>query len=181
MGSEVLFGAGIKTICHAFTGENMLVKEIMLKEVLIIRPETTLAKLIKVFKGFHSFPLISVADEQKRLLGVIRLPELLGTFSSKRLESLKNIAFLEGELPKEESIFEVQLDPNLGGTLTVQDLMDKKIITVEEETPVEKAFMLMKLNSLEKLPVIDKEMRLKGIIGVFDIILALFHEKGVIP
>lgn len=158
----------------------MLVNEVMLKDVLTVQPTTTLATLIKLFEDFHSFPLLPVVDEQNRLLGVIRLPELLKVFVSERLEELKNIPFLEEELPEEESIFEVQLDPNLGKTLLAQDLMDKKTITVEEEASIEKAFTLMKLNSLEKLPVVDKEGHLQGIIGIFDIILALFREKGVI-
>lgn len=38
----------------------MLVKDVMLKEVLTVQPTTTLTTLIKLFKDFHSFPLVPV-------------------------------------------------------------------------------------------------------------------------
>ncbi|MDI6641286.1 MAG: CBS domain-containing protein [Elusimicrobiota bacterium] len=158
----------------------MLVKDVMLKDVLTVELSTPLNKLVKLFEKFHGHPLIPVVDKQQHLLGVIRISNLLNIFRDEPTEKLRNIPFVEQEISRKENIFEVELTPETGKIVIAYDLMDKKFDTISEDDTLEKAFKVMNMHSLEKLPVVDRENKLKGIIGIFDIILALFREKGVI-
>jgi len=38
----------------------------------------------------------------------------------------------------------------------------------------------MKIHNLERLPVVDAENQFVGMLGVFDIILAIFRERGIL-
>ena len=64
--------------------------------------------------------------------------------------------------------------------IVVDDIMETNIMTITEEDTLEKAYNLMKVHSIDRLPVIDREKNLVGMIGVFDILVALFREKGII-
>lgn len=58
-------------------------------------------------------------------------------------------------------------DPNL----LVKDVMTKKVITAPADTNIEGAKELLHKHRVEKLPLIDKEGRLKGLITIKDILL----------
>ncbi len=64
--------------------------------------------------------------------------------------------------------------------IVVDDIMESHVMTVSEEDTLEKAYNLMKAHSIDRLPVIDRKKKLVGMIGVFDILVALFREKGII-
>lgn len=51
----------------------------------------------------------------------------------------------------------------------ISNLMTKNVITVKEGTPIEKAQEILHRNRIEKLPVVDEKMKLKGLITIKDI------------
>ena len=62
----------------------------------------------------------------------------------------------------------------------VDDLMQTQFVKIDNGSSLEEAYRLMQLHKIEQLPVVDSKDRLVGMIGEFDILLALFREKGVI-
>lgn len=56
-------------------------------------------------------------------------------------------------------------------TLLVKDVMTKRVVTAPSETRLEEAKELLHKHRVEKLPLIDKEGRLKGLITIKDILL----------
>jgi len=56
-------------------------------------------------------------------------------------------------------------------SLLVKDVMTKKVITAPADTNIEGAKELLHKHRVEKLPLIDKEGRLKGLITIKDILL----------
>jgi CBS domain-containing protein len=63
--------------------------------------------------------------------------------------------------------------------VVVDDIMNRHYVTVEPEMHINKARSVMKLHNAPRLPVVE-EGKLVGMISLFDIILAVFREKGVI-
>ncbi|MBI3074048.1 MAG: IMP dehydrogenase [Deltaproteobacteria bacterium] len=61
----------------------------------------------------------------------------------------------------------------------VRDVMTKDVVTVPEGTSVEAAKDLLHKNRIEKLPVVDKEGRLRGLITIKDIEKAKHHPHAV--
>ena len=155
----------------------MLVKDIMKKDLITVRRSTTLRELIYRLQDFHTFPLVPVVDDENRLIGTVSFKNLIDIFQPYEVGLLRAIPFLERD---EVDIFELEITPEMATLLVVDDIMEGNFITAEEDEPLEKVYSMMKIHSLDRLPVVDSEKRLIGMIGVFDILVSLFRQKGII-
>ena len=57
----------------------------------------------------------------------------------------------------------------------VEDLMSKDIVTVKEDDTFDYVANIMINKSINRVPVVDKDNRLKGIICRYDIIKAMYN------
>jgi len=148
----------------------------MNREVISVQRSTSLKSILEKFKNFHRFPLVPVVSQENKLLGVVSLDNLIQIFQPSHYKLLKAIPFLDYR----EEIFDVKLPSEIGSLIVAEDIMNRNFITVNEEEEISKAYKLMKLHKLEFLPVVDKEGKLVGMIGIFDIIRNLFADQGII-
>jgi CBS domain-containing protein len=155
----------------------MLVKDIMKKEVISVKKSTTLAELLEKFKEFHTFPLIPVVDELSRLIGTVSLKNIIELFEPTKTNLLKSVPFIEHH---EVDIFTLEIPPEMKNLYVVDDMMETKFLTVNEDDTLEKAYSFMRLHNIEKVLVINRERKLVGILGMFDIVHAVFVEKGLL-
>jgi CBS domain-containing protein len=152
----------------------------MTREVVAVRRSTTLAELIGIFRKFN-FHTIPVVEENNRLVGVVTFEDILSVFqpySSELTRMLKTVPFL-GTEEKEEELLLADISGEIGVLAVVDDFMNTQLITVKEEMPITQVRSLMKLHNIGRLLVV-KDGCLVGIISLFDIILAIFREKGVV-
>ena len=155
----------------------MLVKDVMKKDVVTARRETTLKELIGIFYKytFHTIPVI----EDEKIVGIVELEHLLRVFQPHPPhihELLKSVPFLQEE---ERNIFALEVTSEMAMLCIVDDIMERKFLTVSKEATVQEARRLMKLHKTQRLMVVDKKNNLLGIISLFDIILSVFKEKGL--
>lgn len=155
----------------------MKVSEVMNQKIIAVRRSTTLAELIELFCHFHSFPLVPVINEGSVLIGVVSFRRLIQAFSASSHDILKTVAFVDEH---HLEIFDMDITPEIGELCIVDDLMQTKFIAINQDSSIEEAYRLMQVHQREQFPVIDSKNRLVGMIGAFDILLALFREKGVI-
>ena len=155
----------------------MQVKEIMTKEVIRVKRSTTLTELIEYFKEFHTFPLVPVVDENGRLIGIVSFRNLMDIFRPRQPQILKSAPFVDEVA---EDIFKAELTSEMGDLIIVDDIMEKNFFSIDEEASLEDAYNLMRLHSIEKLHVVDREGKLVGFVGIFDIIMSIFREKGIV-
>lgn len=155
----------------------MQVKEMMSKEVITVKRSMKLRELLDIFKNFHIFPLVPVVEENGRLAGIVSFRSLIDAFQSYRPDVLKLVPFLDEE---EQNIFKIDISEDMGDLVVVEDIMEHEYITIQEDVSLEDAYNLMKLHLKEELPVVDRAGRLTGRIGIFDIIKAVFNQKGII-
>ncbi len=158
----------------------MLIKDVMKQDVVTVKESTTLKELMRIFQEytFHTLPVIR---EDNKLFGVVALEDVLKIFEpypSHILEMLKRVPFLDEY--GERSLLEVDIPLEMGMLCLARDLMNENVITISEERTTFEARSLMKLHKLRRLPVVDKEGHLIGIISLFDIIIAVFKEKGIL-
>ncbi len=153
------------------------VGDIVNKKVITVQRFTSLSKILKTFRRFHALPLIPVIDENNILIGIISLENLIDIFKPAEPEILKTIPFLD-ERPIE--ISRVELSPEMGQLIVAEDIMVTKFLAINEDASIEEAFRLMRLHKRDQLPVIDKEKKFVGFIGLFDVILRIFKDKGII-
>ena len=77
-------------------------------------------------------------------------------------------------------IFDLDITPEVGELCIVDDFMEDKFVTINQDSSIEEAYRIMQVHKREQLPVVDNEDKLVGVIGLFDILLSIFREKGVI-
>jgi len=128
----------------------MFVHDRMTTPVTTISAKTSFPDALKLMQegGFRRLPVV---DRKGRLVGIVSERDLLHAAPSAA-SSL--------------SIWEVQY---LLSKLQIEMIMNKDVITVTPDMPVEDAASLMVANKVGGLPVIDKEKRVVGIITETDI------------
>jgi len=160
--------------------KEMLVKEVMRTELVTVKESTTLKELMAVFYKFN-FHTIPVVRGNNKLVGIVALEDVLKIFEPSPphiMEMLRRSPFRD-EL-EEINLLDADIPPEMRTLCIVKDLMNVNVVTIDKETTTPAALSLMKLHQLRRLPVVDKEGFLIGIISLFDIILAVFKEKGVL-
>jgi len=155
--------------------------EVANKDVIRAQPSTSLAKLLDLFKEFHTFPMVPVVNDENRLIGKVSFENFLEVFQPRAADTrrlLQAMSFLDQE--EDLKIFKIEIPSEMGVLLVVEDFMDTKVISIREDSTLEQAYQLMKMHNLEHLPVVNAKNELLGMLGIFDIILALFRERGIV-
>jgi CBS domain-containing protein len=156
----------------------MRVKDVMSREPVSVLEEETLSGLVAKFieHNYHTFPVI---DEVGVVVGTVDYEDIMKIFvpHSPSLEKLlKSTHFYNVE---EEDILEADLPPELGEKVTVADIMDRDVVTVDEDMTLAEARRVMKQHNTERIPVTSGD-RLAGFITLFDIIVFVLRRKEVI-
>jgi len=156
----------------------MLVKEVMSRDVITVDPDDTLSTLIEKLQtyNFHDLPVV---DGEGRVLGVVRMKDIMKVFvpHNPALEKLlKTTHFYKME---ERDILEVELPKDIGSSVKVADIMNTHFVSVEESESIADARNSMLAHNIQRL-VVTRDEKLAGFITLFDMIVALFRERGII-
>lgn len=157
----------------------MIVKDCMTKDVITAKRSTTLAELIEIFRkyNFHTLPVVKGGN---KIVGVVTFEDILKVFQpydQHMAKMLESIPFVERA--EEEDILLADISSEMGILVIVDDFMDTQFAAVNPEAPIKEVRSLMKLHNTERLPVVENG-KLIGIVTLFDIILSVFKDKGVI-
>lgn len=158
----------------------MLVKEVMSKKFITVKPSLNLIELIKLFQNYH-FHRLPVIDEDNNILGTVSIESIMEIFKphSKRLTRMLRASPSLKVEEEEMDILDAEITPEWIKTTSVSDLMESNVISIEEDKTISEARTLMKLHNKQGLPVV-RNGTLVGVVTLFDIIYALFREKGII-
>jgi CBS domain-containing protein len=63
--------------------------------------------------------------------------------------------------------------------LTARDIMSKPVVTINAESSIQDAIQSMKLNNIRRLPVVNREGRMVGIIADKDIFRAIINSQSL--
>ena len=142
----------------------MLVRDRMSKHPITITADVNIDEALKLMRD-NKVRRLPVVDKHGRLVGIVSEMDLLYA-SPSPATSL--------------SVYEIHY---LMARITVQDVMTKDVISIEENTPLEEAARIMVDNKIGGLPVV-RDSKLVGIItetDLFKIFLELLgaREKGV--
>lgn len=157
----------------------MKVKDAMVKDVARVWRSTTLGEIVCTFEKTR-LRTLPVVEEDGNPLGVIRFGDLLAIF---RTHPPVIRGFLRSTLTyaarEEEDMVEVDITPELGLLVVADEIMSGEFVTIDEDADLEDARVEMRLHGREALLVVRDEA-LVGVITDFDMILALFREKGLL-
>ena len=146
----------------------MRVDEVMTKTVVTATPESTFQHLVDLMVR-HGISGIPVVDDDHRPVGIVTEADLLAkeAFGTARHRMLDVLTGLE------------PLHPGTWGKkaegVTARDVMTKPVSTVRRDDPVSLAAATMVSTRVKRLPVVDEDRRLVGIVSRADV-LGLFHR-----
>ncbi len=156
----------------------MFVRSRMTENVVTIKPDNSLYDALVLFETHH-FEGIPVLKEGK-LVGVITEKAIMREFCA--FCAKQNIAAgTDVELPIPFAESKLDLDVNKRRIAQflhyrkVEELMDKDVLTIDKEEPIEVAADLMLKHDVNLLPVVNEFGDLKGVLGRTDI-LRVFDE-----
>ena len=120
----------------------MLAKDIMTKDVVTVRPTTTIKNLAKILIQ-NQISGVPVVDDAGTIVGIVSDADIV----RKRARQVRAI-------------------------------MSKKVVSIAEETPVEKIARLMTTHKLKRVPVL-RGQKVVGIVSRADIVGAIAMGKHI--
>ncbi|MFF2745829.1 CBS domain-containing protein [Kitasatospora sp. NPDC058048] len=142
------------------------VESVMTSPVVLVSPETGFREIVTLLSEYD-ITGVPVVDPEARPLGVVSEADLLRTLAAQ-----EDPASL---LPAPES---AQAGPN--GEVTAADLMTAQPVCTTPDTSVVAAARLMSRHGLKRLPVLDEEGRVIGMVSRGDLLRVFLREDVVI-
>lgn len=146
-----------------------LVADVMTRDPVVAQPETTLQQAINILAE-NRISGLPVVDDTGTLVGVISESDLLwqetGVTPPPYIVLLDSVIFLQNP-----TTYEKDLHKAMG--LTVGEVMSDQPITVQDDQPLKDAARLMHEKNVRRLPVLNNEDKLVGILTRGDIIRSM--------
>ncbi len=142
------------------------VESVMTSPVVLVSPETGFREIVALLSEYD-ITGVPVVDPEGRPLGVVSEADLLRTLAAQ-----EDSASL---LPAPES---AQAGPD--GEVTAADLMTAQPVCTVPDTSVVAAARLMSRHGLKRLPVLDEEGRVIGVVSRGDLLRVFLREDMVI-
>jgi len=151
-----------------------VVQDFMTPDPVTVQPQDSVETVLKLLEERHISGL-PVVDENKKVIGIVSEADLL--FKERPIRMPLYLTFL-GSIIYLEPLdkFAQQLKKSLG--ILVQDVMTPKPITVTADTPISQAATLMLDQRINRLPVVEQDNTLVGILTRDDLLRALRFEFG---
>jgi len=153
----------------------ILAKEIMITPVISIRADTPLKKAAEIL-DVNSFSGVPVVDDDDHLIGIISETDILRYTQQIIGQPLRDP---HRAFTKSQEVLYVDITHRgievieLVASTTVETLMTLDVISVTEETPLYEIVRLMQKHNINRIPVVNGNNKLQGIIARADIINTL--------
>ncbi|MBS5788355.1 MAG: CBS domain-containing protein [Clostridioides difficile] len=151
---------------------NKTAKEVMTTDVIVAKEEDSIADVAKLLieERIGGLPVI---NSENKVVGIISETDIIK--KEKYIEPPMFVNLLEGIIFLDD-IRKMENDIKKVAAYKVEDLMSKDIIMVNENDSFDYVANIMIKKSINRVPVVDDDSKLKGIICRYDIIKALYNE-----
>ena len=146
-------------------------KDIMTTDVIVANKNDLIANVANLLIK-EKIGGLPVVDEENKLVGIISETDIMKkeshVDSPRMLNFIQGIIFLDDMKKFEDEMRAI-------AAYKVEDLMSKDIITVNENDTFDYVANVMIYISINRVPVVDENNFLKGIICRYDIIKAMYN------
>jgi CBS domain-containing protein len=146
----------------------MKVKEIMTRKVTSIFPDLNAKEALGLLLKMKISGL-PVIDDKNKLAGMFTEKEVLATILPSYLEKVGRFMYQENPKAVKQKIATFS-------DMKVKDVMRSEVVTVDEDTTLCEVARIMLTQKARRLPVINKEKVVVGIVARGDVVEALFAE-----
>ena len=146
-------------------------KDIMTTDVIVANKNDIIANVANLLIK-EKIGGLPVVDEENKVVGIISETDIMKkeshVDSPRMLNFIQGIIFLDDRKKFEDEMRAI-------AAYKVEDLMSKDIITVNENDTFDYVANVMINKSINRVPVVDENNFLKGIICRYDIIKAMYN------
>ncbi|MBN1440369.1 MAG: DUF190 domain-containing protein [Anaerolineales bacterium] len=152
---------------HPIPGDRP-VREVMTADVVAVGPEAPIADVMDLLIG-QRFKSVPVVDTERKVLGIVSDGALIARggvqYRLSMAERLDRATLAGGldELRKSGS--------------TARDVMRTPVVTIPDSTSLAHASSLMVRQKLQRLPVVDKDGRLAGMLSRVDVLRTVVENR----
>lgn len=149
------------------------VHEVMTTDVVYVAPDDRVTDAMErlVAAEVDAAPVL----RDGVLMGMLSTSDLIVRGSRLHMPTMVNLLGATLELPGEKKKFDEDIGKKLGGT--VLEVMSDETVSISPDASVEAAATSMHDNDVSRLPVLDDEGALVGIIARHDILKALVRRN----
>jgi CBS domain-containing protein len=151
------------------------VKDIMTAKVIAAKENETIKNLFKLMDR-NAILGVPVVNAKKQVIGIITESDLIRHFTT--LKTPRGIHLL-GSIVYLEDINDFNKNLKDHCAETVKDIMTKNVKTLAPNSTLLDAINLMSKNDITRLPVVDKNKKLLGIITRSDIVHQISKLKRI--
>lgn len=147
----------------------MRAKDIMKKNVICVSKDEKVKEIVSILMQNHVSG-VPVVDHNRQLIGIVTEKDLItkekGLNVSSYMEFIASILFVDGEMKYKGNYQNLRY-------LTAMDIMSSPVYSVHLNATIDEIASIMVNRHINRIPVIDEEKRLVGIIGRSDLLPAL--------
>ena len=151
---------------------NKTAKDIMTSDVIVAKQNDSVASVAKLLIK-EKIGGLPVVNEEYKVVGIISETDILK--KEKYVEAPRVVNILQGLIFLDD-VKNIEEDMKKIAAYKVEDLMSKDIIKVHEDDKFDDIANIMIKKSINRVPVVDSNNTLKGIICRYDIIRAMYNE-----
>lgn len=151
-------------------GTSATVADVMTREVPAVHESSTLEEIFQLLVS-SSHKRVVVVDDERRVVGIIADSDLISRASRENWPGL--IEILVSKVPIEKISGPARQHVHKLRARSAKDLMTRNPITVRQEMPVASALVMSAEKRTKRLPVVDADGRLVGIVGRTEMMRAL--------
>ena len=146
----------------------MKLKELMIKNVITVLQSMNVRDAAEMLfnMGISGLPVV---DDQKNLVGMITEKDIIRMALPKYVEKLGSLAYTLDMVPFAKTLAKAD-------KVLVKEIMRKDVITATVDTSVPEVARIMIVKRIRRIPILDQEGRLVGIIARHDIVREIFKE-----
>ena len=146
-------------------------KDIMTTDVIVANKNDIIANVANLLIK-EKIGGLPVVDEENKVVGIISETDIMKKES--HVDSPRMLNFIQGIIFLDD-MKKIEDEMRAIAAYKVEDLMSKDIITVNENDTFDYVANVMINKSINRVPVVDENNFLKGIICRYDIIKAMYN------
>jgi CBS domain-containing protein len=153
----------------------MAVSEVMTTDVVSFTPDQNVQEAMQLLidRGVDAGPVI---DDTGLVLGMLSTGDLIVEEARVHFPTVVNFLGVNVTLPFNDRKLDESIEKALGAT--VGEVMSSEPVTIGPSATVEDAATLMHDGDLSRLPVVDDEGRLVGLVARGDIVRSIVRGVG---
>ena len=152
--------------------KNKTAKDIMTTDVIVAKMDDSISSVAKLLIK-EKIGGLPVVDENGKVIGIVSETDIVK--KEKYVDAPRVINILQGLLFLDD-FKQMEEDIRIIAAYKVKDLMSTEIVKVYEDDSFDDVANIMIKKSINRVPVVDRSNRLKGIICRYDIIRAMYKE-----